>query len=67
MFQKKSWLFLALVFALMALAFFLPFERITAQVGDAAVASSFNGWELVTGSGLAALVEGSAPAKRLTD
>ena len=67
MFQKKSWLFLALVFALMALAFFLPFERITAQVGDAAVASSFNGWELVTGSGQAALVEGSAPAKRLTD
>ena len=31
MFQKKSWLFLALVFGLMVLAFFLPFERIAAN------------------------------------
>ncbi len=67
MFQKKSWLYLAIVFGLMILAFFLPFERVTAQVGDASVASALNGWDLVTGGGSVALVEGSAPLKRLTD
>ena len=70
MFQKKSWLFLALVFGLMVLAFFLPFERIAAHMGDLSVVSvdsSLNGWELVSGSGSVSLVEGTAPAKRLTD
>ena len=67
MFQKKSWLILAVVFALMALALFLPFERVEAVKGDLAVYSSLNGWELVSGSGNVALVEGVAPAKRLAD
>ena len=67
MFQKKSWLILAVVFALMALALFLPFERVEAVKGDAAVYSSLNGWELVSGSGNVALMEGVAPAKRLAD
>ncbi len=68
MFQRKSWLILAVVFALMALAFFLPFERITAQKGDSVFASSLNGWKLVSTSGSVPLEGGaSAPVKRLTD
>jgi|GEM_PF-70128 len=68
MFQKKSWLFLAVVFALMALAFFLPFERIAAEKGDVARVSFLNGWELVSGGGSVSLDGGAvAPVKRLTD
>ena len=71
MFQKKSWLILAIVFGLMAIALFLPFERITAHVGNTSVFSvdsSLNGWELVSSSGVVSLGgEASAPVKRLTD
>ena len=52
MFQKKSWLFLLIVFGLMILAFFLPFERVSAQRGDIAAESSLSGWELVSSSGV---------------
>ena len=68
MFQRKSWLFLAIAFGLMVLTFFLPFERVTAQKGDASYESAFNGWELVSASGNVSLEGGTAaPVKRLTD
>ena len=67
MFQKKSWLILAIVFGLMAIALFLPFERITAHVGNTSVFSvdsSLNGWELVSGSGVVSLRDkATAPVK----
>ena len=69
MFQKKSWLFLAIAFALMVLCLFLPFERVEARKGGEAVATStLNGWALISASGNVALENGaSAPVKRLTD
>ncbi|MBO4886662.1 MAG: ECF transporter S component [Clostridia bacterium] len=67
MFQKKSWLFLALVFALMALAFFLPFERLSVQKDETVYASSLNGWDLVNSGGYVSLGDVTVPVKRLTD
>ena len=67
MFQKKSWLFLAVVFALMALTFFLPFERFSVQRDETVYASSLNGWDLVNSSGYVSLGDVTVPVKRLID
>ena len=69
MFQKKSWLILAIVFAMMALTFFLPFERIAAQKDGEEVVTPLIGWTLVAGDGSVMLLEHgfAAPMKRLTD
>ena len=66
--EKKS-LDPRIAFALMVLCLFLPFERIEAQKGGEAVATStLNGWALISASGNVALENGaSAPVKRLTD
>ncbi len=66
MFQKKSWLFLALTFGLMALAFFLPFERFYAEKDGRTHYSELSGWTLVSGEGSVFLGgDLTAPLKRL--
>ncbi|MBR3504633.1 MAG: ECF transporter S component [Clostridia bacterium] len=70
MFQKKSWLFLAVAFALMILALCLPFERIAAQKGGEEIVTPLNGLALVANDGSVTLLEqggAAAPMKRLTD